>query len=77
MRNETIALREDQDRASMFEEIVGSSPALERVLAQVAKVAQTDATGAPSWARPGPARSSSARAIHKRSRPLEPPHSSG
>src|SRR2546429_1096687 len=26
MRNETIALREDLDRASMFEEIVGSSP---------------------------------------------------
>src|SRR5438309_409481 len=31
MRNETIALREDLDRASMFEEIVGSSPALQRV----------------------------------------------
>src|SRR3989475_12146594 len=44
MRNETIALREELDRASMFEEIVGSSPALQRVLAQVAKVAQTDAT---------------------------------
>src|SRR5258705_3256672 len=44
MRNETIALREDLDRASMFEEIVGSSPALQNVLAQVAKVAQTDAT---------------------------------
>src|SRR3989454_3978179 len=42
MRNETIALREDLDRASMFEEIVGSSPALQRVLAQVAKVAQAD-----------------------------------
>jgi len=35
MRNETIALREDLDRASMFEEIVGSSPALQNVLAQV------------------------------------------
>src|SRR6476660_3006789 len=31
MRNETLALREDIDRASMFEEIVGSSPALQRV----------------------------------------------
>jgi formate hydrogenlyase transcriptional activator len=31
MRNETVALREDLDRASMFEEIVGSSPALQRV----------------------------------------------
>src|SRR2546426_4958557 len=44
MRNETIALREDLDRASMFEEIVGSSAPLQTVLAQVAKVAQTDAT---------------------------------
>src|SRR6266704_1445608 len=35
MRNETIALREDLDRASMFEEIIGSSTALRRVLAQV------------------------------------------
>src|SRR2546426_10389303 len=34
---ETIALREDLDRASMFEEIVGSSSALQKVLAQVAK----------------------------------------
>jgi formate hydrogenlyase transcriptional activator len=44
MRNETFALREDIDRASMFEEIVGSSPALQRVLSQVTKVAHTDAT---------------------------------
>src|SRR3989454_3472997 len=44
MRNETIALREDLDRASMFEEIVGSSSALQTVLAQVAKVARTDST---------------------------------
>ena len=44
MRNENLALREDIDRSSMFEEIVGSSPALKRVLAQVAKVARTDST---------------------------------
>ena len=43
-RNENLALREDIDRSSMFEEIVGSSPALQRVLAQVAKVATTDST---------------------------------
>src|SRR6266404_6439979 len=30
MRNENLALREEIDRASMFEEIVGSSPALQR-----------------------------------------------
>src|SRR2546425_12096963 len=43
-RNENLALREDIDRTSMFEEIIGSSPALQRVLAQVAKVATTDST---------------------------------
>src|SRR2546428_13981537 len=34
VRNENLALREDIDRTSMFEEIIGSSPALQRVLAQ-------------------------------------------
>ena len=67
MRNETIALREDLDRASMFEEIVGSSPALQRVLAQVAKVAQTDATVL-IWGETGTGKELLARAVHKRSR---------
>jgi formate hydrogenlyase transcriptional activator len=44
VRNENLALREEIDRAPMYEEIVGSSPALHRVLAQAAKVAKTDAT---------------------------------
>src|SRR5258708_39100177 len=42
MRNETVALRETIVRSSMLEEIVGSYPALRRVLTQVAKVAATD-----------------------------------
>ena len=67
LRNETIALREDLDRASMFEEIVGSSPALRRVLAQVAKVAQTDATVL-ILGETGTGKELVARAIHKRSR---------
>jgi len=67
MRNETIALREDLDRASMFEEIVGSSPALQRVLAQVAKVAQTDATVL-IVGETGTGKELLARAVHKRSR---------
>src|SRR2546427_5885069 len=67
MRNETIALREDLDRASMFEEIVGSSPALRRVLAQVAKVAQTDATVL-ILGETGTGKELVARAVHKRSR---------
>jgi formate hydrogenlyase transcriptional activator len=44
MHNENLALREEIDRASMFEEIVGSSAALQRVLAQAARVAKTDST---------------------------------
>src|SRR5690242_19044221 len=67
MRNETIALREDLDRASMFEEIVGSSPALQRVLTQVAKVAQTDSTVL-ILGETGTGKELVARAIHKRSR---------
>jgi formate hydrogenlyase transcriptional activator len=67
MRNETVALREDLDRASMFEEIVGSSSALQRVLAQVAKVAQTDSTVL-ILGETGTGKELVARAIHKRSR---------
>jgi len=37
MRNETILLREDLVRSSMFEQVVGSAPALRRVLSQVEK----------------------------------------
>ncbi len=67
MRNETIALREDLDRASMFEEIVGSSRALQDVLTQVAKVAQTDSTVL-ILGETGTGKELVARAIHKRSR---------
>jgi formate hydrogenlyase transcriptional activator len=67
MRNETHALREDIDRASMFEEIVGSSHALERVISQVTKVAQTDATVL-ILGETGTGKELVARAIHKRSR---------
>ena len=41
---ENLALREEIDVTRMFEEIVGSSPALQVVLSQVAKVAPTDST---------------------------------
>ena len=66
-RNENLALREDIDRSSMFEEIVGSSPALQRVLAQVAKVATTDSTVL-ILGDTGTGKELIARAIHKRSR---------
>jgi formate hydrogenlyase transcriptional activator len=44
MRNENLALREVIADSSMFEEIVGSSESLRRVLSQVAKVAPTEST---------------------------------
>ena len=66
MRSENLALREDIDRTSMFEEIVGSSPALNRVLAQAAKVAKTDATVL-ILGETGTGKELVARAIHGRS----------
>ncbi len=65
-RNENVALREEIDRSSMFEEIVGSSAALRRVLAQVAKVAPTDSTVLISG-ETGTGKELIARAVHKRS----------
>ena len=65
-RNENVALREEIDRSSMFEEIVGSSAALRKVLAQVAKVAPTDSTVLVSG-ETGTGKELIARAIHKRS----------
>jgi formate hydrogenlyase transcriptional activator len=44
LQNENVALREEIDRASMFEEIVGTSPALRAVLSRVSKVAPTDSS---------------------------------
>jgi formate hydrogenlyase transcriptional activator len=66
-RNENLALREDIDRESMFEEIVGSSATLRVVLGQVAKVAPTDATVL-ILGETGTGKELIARAIHKRSK---------
>lgn len=67
MHNENLALREDIDHASMFEEIVGSSAPLRLVLAQVGKVAPTDSTVL-ILGETGTGKELVARAIHKRSR---------
>ena len=64
--NENIALREEVDRSSMFEEIVGESPALQSVLAHVVKVAPTDSTVLITG-ETGTGKELIARAIHKRS----------
>jgi PAS domain S-box-containing protein len=63
---ENIALREEVDKASMFEEIVGQSPALQVVLVRVAKVAPTDSTVLITG-ETGTGKELIARAIHKRS----------
>jgi formate hydrogenlyase transcriptional activator len=44
LHGENMALREQIDGACMFEEIVGSSPPLQRVLTSVVKVGHTDST---------------------------------
>jgi PAS domain S-box-containing protein len=64
--NENIALRDEIDKASMFEEIVGDSPALQAVLTRVAKVAPTDSTVLVTG-ETGTGKELIARAIHKRS----------
>ena len=63
---ENLALREEIDITRMFEEIVGSSPALQAVLANVAKVAPTDSTVLITG-ETGTGKELIARAIHKRS----------
>src|SRR3989442_1345608 len=59
-------MRDDLARASMFEDIVGSSAALRQVLAHVEKVARTDATVL-IVGETGTGKELMARAIHQRS----------
>jgi PAS domain S-box-containing protein len=66
VQKENIALREEIDKTSMFEEIVGVSPALQTVLSRVSKVAPTDSTVL-IHGETGTGKELIARAIHKRS----------
>jgi len=66
LQDENLALRDEVVRASMFEEIVGTSLPLQAVLARVAKVAPTDSTVLISG-ETGTGKELFARAIHKRS----------
>src|ERR1700730_10125714 len=65
-RNENLALREQIDRDSMFEDIVGSSEALRKVLRQLAKLASSDSTVL-ILGETGTGKELIARSIHKRS----------
>ena len=69
-RNENVALREQIDRDSMFEDIVGSSEALRKVLSQVAKVSPSDSTVL-ILGETGTGKELIARAIQKRSKRAE------
>src|SRR5271166_2977059 len=69
-RNENLALREQIDRNSMFEDIIGTSEALSKVLRQVRKVALSDSTVL-ILGETGTGKELIARAIHKRSRRAE------
>lgn len=63
---ENLVLKEEIDRSSMFEEIVGASPALQKVLSRVSKVARTDSTVLITG-ETGTGKELIARAVHKRS----------
>ena len=67
LREENLALREEIDRSSMYEEIVGSSRPLRNVLSQVSKVAPTDSTVLITG-ETGTGKELIASAIHKRSK---------
>ena len=66
LHQENVALREEVDKASMFEDIVGNSPPLRAVLSRVSKVAPTDST-ALITGETGTGKELIARAIHRRS----------
>jgi len=66
LRQENVALREEIDKASMFEEIVGTSRPLKAVLSRIAKVAPTDSTVLITG-ETGTGKELIARAVHKRS----------
>jgi formate hydrogenlyase transcriptional activator len=66
LQRENVALREEIDKTSMFEEIVGASPALRTVLSRISKVARSDSTVLITG-ETGTGKELVARAIHRRS----------
>jgi formate hydrogenlyase transcriptional activator len=67
LKDENVSLREEIDRASMFEEIVGTSAPLKKVVSRISKVAPTD-SGVLITGETGTGKELVARAIHRRSR---------
>jgi PAS domain S-box-containing protein len=66
LQQENVALREEIDKTSMFEEIVGAAPALAALLSRVSKVAGSDSTVLVTG-ETGTGKELIARAIHRRS----------
>jgi formate hydrogenlyase transcriptional activator len=66
LQHENVALREEIDQTSMFEEIVGTSPVLQTVLSRISKVAPSDSTVLITG-ETGTGKELVARAIHRRS----------
>jgi PAS domain S-box-containing protein len=64
--NEKVALREQIDQTSMFEEIVGTAPTLRTVLSRVSKVAPSDSTVLITG-ETGTGKELIARSVHRRS----------
>ena len=67
LKNENAALRRQVDKASMYDEIIGTSSALQKVLSLISKVAPTDATVIVTG-ETGTGKELVARAIHRRCR---------
>jgi formate hydrogenlyase transcriptional activator len=67
LRNENLDLREEIDRSSMFEEIVGSCKPIRQVLKQVEKVAPSESTVL-ILGETGTGKELIARALHRRSK---------
>src|SRR6476661_8267820 len=66
LQHENVALREEIDKASMFEEIVGTSAPLKAVLSRISKVAPSDSSVLITG-ETGTGKELIARAIHRRS----------
>jgi len=65
--HENVTLREEVNKATMFDEIVGTSAALQKVLGLVSKVAPTDASVLVTG-ETGTGKELAARTIHRQSR---------
>jgi formate hydrogenlyase transcriptional activator len=72
LQKENIVLREELGKTSMFEEVIGTSFALQMVLERAAKVAPTDSTVL-IMGETGTGKELIARAIHKRSKRSDRP----